>query len=77
MNNFERALCQKHPHQVLSHLTKWFRRRSHLNEKVYGRAETDGRTDDGHHGITIAHLAIKTVKIIQKPSAILFFKINA
>ena len=44
MNNFERAWCQKHPHQVLSNLAKWFRRRSHFIEKVYGR--TDGRTTD-------------------------------
>ena len=34
-NNFERTLCQKHLHQVLSNLAKWFMRRSHFNEKFY------------------------------------------
>ena len=42
LNNFERVLCQKQAHQVLSNLDMWFR--SHFNEKVYG-----------HRGIGIAH----------------------
>ena len=39
LNNFERALCQKYPHQILSNLAKWFRKRSHSYEKVYGRTD--------------------------------------
>ena len=52
LNNFERAWCQKHPHQVLSNLAQWFRRsfiKTFSLEKVYRQ------TYDGHHNITIAH----------------------
>ena len=33
LNNFEIALYQKHPHQVLSNLAKWFRKKRRFNEK--------------------------------------------
>ena len=39
LNNYKRASCHKHPHQVLSNLPQWFRRRSHFNEKVYGQTD--------------------------------------
>ena len=52
MNSFERALFQIHPWQVLLSLAKWFRR-SYFNENSLRT------TNDGHHGITIAHNELK------------------
>ena len=40
LNNFESALCQEHPYQVVSNLAKWFRRNS-LRTVDNGRRTTE------------------------------------